>query len=720
MVVANRTRGTSQKNIATKKFYVVFLLLFISTVSTNYLYSQMWTPLGNGTNNSVNAIASYYNEVYVGGKFTLAGTVNANYIARWNGTIWQLVGSGLDAEVTTLITFNNELYAGGYFTRAGTTDVLHIAKWNGLEWLSVGEGLNDVVTSLIVFQNELYACGEFTMSGTSEVSRIARWDGTYWNSVGGGISGGIVSRANAMTVYDSCLIIGGDFTNAGDTPVNNIAKWNGTQWTSLANGVDNYVYALDLFENELVAGGRFTSAGGNLCFFVAKWNGTEWASLGTGVNNVVRSLCTYRGKLFVGGDFLSAGGTTVNYITQWNGTTWNIVGSGTNNIVTALYVSKDELYVGGNFTSAGGLTANNIAKLSSLRKFRTFHADSLLSEKAKKIKVKNGFAIGYPNISTVASNVFFHAGKKGATMLGIQQDSSHLAKLYAWMTFKTSSNLGKFYTERHTMEARPLDSLFKGKKKKEMYGAIKPKRSTHNNIAWEQGVIFNLNLLASKYGVLPTGFDSLIIDSATSIAGSTLKGISLAKVGKYYDSIMTYWKKFGVDNPAAYALLQTFVDSLLRPINEGFYAPLDTSAPDYNIDINEIVLQKNYYAVYLKGVKNAADVGIVREPFPKTAHEFLPASNENHAPQEIALSQNFPNPFNPQTTIRFTLSTTAFVSLKVYDILGREVAVLFNNEVMEEGEHDVDFDAEHLPSGMYLYRLFINNFSETKKFVLLK
>jgi len=714
---ANYALGTSKKNHANEKF---FLLLFLATVCTNQLFSQMWSPLGNGTNNSVNTITSYYNEVYIGGKFTSAGSINANFVARWNGTVWQLVGSGFDAEVTTLTTFNNELYAGGYFTRAGTTDIQHLAKWNGLEWSSVGDGFNDVVTSLLVYESELYACGEFTMSGTTEVSRIAKWDGTQWSSVGGGISGGILTRANTMMAYDSCLIVGGDFTNAGDTPVNNIAQWNGTQWTSLGSGVDNYVYALEMFDSVLIAGGRFTTAGGNLCFFLAQWNGTEWTSLGTGVNNVVRSLSTYRGKLFVGGDFLSAGGTTVNYIAQWNGTTWNTVGSGTNDIVTAFHVAKDELYVGGNFTSAGGLTANNIAKLSSLKKFRTFHADSSLSEKAKKIKVKNGFAIGYPNISTVVSNVFFHAGKKGATLLGIQQDSSHLAKLYAWMTFKTSSNLGKFYTVRHTNEARPLDTLVKGKKKKEMHGAIKPKRSTHNNVAWEQGVIFNLNLLASKYGVLPTGFDSLVIDSAATIAGPTLKGKSLAEVGKYYDSIMTYWKKFGVDNPAAYALLQTFVDSLLRPINEGFFAPLDTSGPDYNINVNEIVLQKNYYAVYLKGVKNAADVGIVREPFPKYANDFFHSIRETTIPQEITVLQNFPNPCNPTTTIRFTLSTTALVTLKVYDVLGREVAVLLNNEAMEEGEHETAFAAEQLPSGMYLYRLSAHNFSETKKFVLLK
>jgi hypothetical protein len=73
-------------------------------------------------------------------------------------------------------------------------------------------------------------------------------------------------------------------------------------------------------------------------------------------------------------------------------------------------------------------------------------------------------------------------------------------------------------------------------------------------------------------------------------------------------------------------------------------------------------------------------------------------------PVTTALLQNYPNPFNPTTKIRFTLSEDSRVTLKVYDMLGREVATLYNNEVIAQGERETDFDAGGLSSGVYIYR----------------
>ncbi|MGB5288001.1 MAG: T9SS type A sorting domain-containing protein, partial [Ignavibacteriaceae bacterium] len=86
---------------------------------------------------------------------------------------------------------------------------------------------------------------------------------------------------------------------------------------------------------------------------------------------------------------------------------------------------------------------------------------------------------------------------------------------------------------------------------------------------------------------------------------------------------------------------------------------------------------------------------------------------------DYRLSQNFPNPFNPTTTIEYSIKSPGDVSLKVYDILGTEVASLVN-EVKEPGNYSVTFDAENLPSGMYVYILSTGNFIDTKKFIILK
>jgi hypothetical protein len=89
------------------------------------------------------------------------------------------------------------------------------------------------------------------------------------------------------------------------------------------------------------------------------------------------------------------------------------------------------------------------------------------------------------------------------------------------------------------------------------------------------------------------------------------------------------------------------------------------------------------------------------------------------APVTFALEQNYPNPFNPATTIKFSLPERADVSLKVYDMLGREVAELING-VTEAGQHEVDFNATDLASGMYVYTIKAGEFTSSKKMMLLK
>jgi len=86
---------------------------------------------------------------------------------------------------------------------------------------------------------------------------------------------------------------------------------------------------------------------------------------------------------------------------------------------------------------------------------------------------------------------------------------------------------------------------------------------------------------------------------------------------------------------------------------------------------------------------------------------------------EYSLSDAYPNPFNPSTNIQYKIGSTGFVTLKVYNILGNEVATLVN-EVKSAGTHKINFDATRLSSGIYFYSLFVNNFNATKKMILLK
>ena len=98
-----------------------------------------------------------------------------------------------------------------------------------------------------------------------------------------------------------------------------------------------------------------------------------------------------------------------------------------------------------------------------------------------------------------------------------------------------------------------------------------------------------------------------------------------------------------------------------------------------------------------------------------TSVEQIPSS----VPKEFRLEQNYPNPFNPTTIIQFGLPQRSNVTLKLYDILGRQVATLVDEE-LEPGVHKVNFDAEDLASGVYFYRIQAEAFVRTKKLMLLR
>ncbi len=104
---------------------------------------------------------------------------------------------------------------------------------------------------------------------------------------------------------------------------------------------------------------------------------------------------------------------------------------------------------------------------------------------------------------------------------------------------------------------------------------------------------------------------------------------------------------------------------------------------------------------------------------------FFPVStttgigNNNGTVSDYSLSQNYPNPFNPVTNIRYSIPTDGNVTFKVYDMLGNEVGT-YVNEVKKAGIYSVTFDGANLASGIYYYKLESNNFSETKKMMLVK
>jgi predicted acyl esterase len=145
---------------------------------------------------------------------------------------------------------------------------------------------------------------------------------------------------------------------------------------------------------------------------------------------------------------------------------------------------------------------------------------------------------------------------------------------------------------------------------------------------------------------------------------------------------------------------------------------LDTSPDDqWFLGTNPFVLptlNNGYHYVYLSS-KSYIDLPVVS----LTSPPFSDSEEGSINPYKYSLSQNYPNPFNPVTTIKYTLAGRNLVTVKIFDILGREVNTLVN-EIKDAGNYDVMFDASHLASGVYFYTIKSGSFTDTKKMLLIK
>src|SRR5207249_1889504 len=115
-----------------------------------------WAPLGSGVLGtdqfSVSALVFMPNgDLIAGGSFVHAGSVSANYIARWNGSAWSALGSGMDFNVYALAVLpNGDLVTGGGFTHAGGVFARGVARWDGSGWTPMGSGLGILVDAMVV------------------------------------------------------------------------------------------------------------------------------------------------------------------------------------------------------------------------------------------------------------------------------------------------------------------------------------------------------------------------------------------------------------------------------------------------------------------------------------------------------------------------------------------------------------------------------------------
>jgi hypothetical protein len=238
-----------------------------------------------------------------------------------------------------------------------------------------------------------------------------------------------------------------------------------------------------------------------------------------------------------------------------------------------------------------------------------------------------------------------------------------------------------------------------------------------NNSLFAEQLALKLNILASDYGMFPTGFGDLIYDASNVDPTDPFNGDSVRKVVRIVDDYLSCKSTVAGADSTRYL-------NVLHNLNLAFRdSVLDT-------------LSWSCSSLRFRGIRTVQEVVFMRGGTTNTpALPFAYVPNSLDEPTSFSLKQNYPNPFNPTTNIQFELPNPGTVTLVVYNILGQEITRLLDRQRVDAGVQEVQFNAQQLPSGVYFYRIVaeiggsdetgatdqgIKTFVSVKKMLLLK
>jgi hypothetical protein len=231
---------------------------------------------------------------------------------------------------------------------------------------------------------------------------------------------------------------------------------------------------------------------------------------------------------------------------------------------------------------------------------------------------------------------------------------------------------------------------------------------------------------------------------ALDFAGNVFLGVSdgqSGKIVKFSPSGVQQWSNLYAPVPGSFTPSSIAIDNVDNAYFEGTRVTLDTNSHDYcTLEFSssgaQVLLKSFKYSP--NSINNPVSIQTDRQgDFIVTGISVNPPAvnysivtvkygeitsvihSSDNIPSGFRLFQNYPNPFNPVTSIKYYVPQESFVTLKIYDIIGNEVATLVNEE-KNPGAYAVSFDAGDRASGIYVYSLRAGSYSETRKMILLK
>ncbi|MBS4028971.1 MAG: tandem-95 repeat protein [Ignavibacteriales bacterium] len=377
---------------------------------------------------------------------------------------------------------------------------------------------------------------------------------------------------------------------------------------------------------------------------------------------------------------------------------------------SANYTGKDSFGIvasDGELTSTQAFISITIFSVYDSTKYRTFTQTEWA---VKSVKLPKKGIRPMPTAGNVLDTVFTKAFPKlkdksnpkfpGGMVLGIMRTDS--VKHYGWIRLiGKGKDAQKFLP--HSAPARGLDNIAGKKFVKELKN---PKVDKFNNILAGELLALKANIAASAFEINPEGIGSLIFKDAAE-PDNILNEKTLSEIVLFVDTTLTYYKQYyGVATTAPE--MYNEITQTLQRINSAFSGPIDTFSVS-PLKLKAVTALGEYSFLYRSSKENIHQHNLSR--FEEKIDDY-------------ALLQNYPNPFNPSTRFRFVIPDVGLVTLKIYNILGKEISTLISNQELESGEHEIGFSANGIPSGVYFYTLNVqsetNSFHQTKKFLLMK
>ncbi|MCK9279967.1 MAG: T9SS type A sorting domain-containing protein [Melioribacteraceae bacterium] len=669
---------------------------------------------------------------------------------------WKQADGPYGGTILSSAIYDNKIFVG---TNGGG---IFSSSDGGKNWVSKNVGLTDfTINTLHVYENNIYA-------GSNNNFYISTNEGVNWESLSTSSIG--PNLCSSILCFDSTIIVGsygGGLFYSSD---------RGTNWNHIKNdfrmqyGGEYAVTSLIKLDSIIFAG---TYGGG---IYILTNDGFNWvkSSLTSGI---VHSLYNWENNIYVGTEDQGV------YYSSDNGTTWLQINSGLEDIaVWSLTVSQNKLFVGtstglysfANENSIWSKTNLNNAWVYSLFDYKDllfagiwrcgiqFSSDSgsswIVSENGLINTTINSFSNNGNYIYSAAYEGVFHSvdgvtnwdllnsGLPNQPIRSIVATDNYLFAGTIDLTnagiFRSSNKGGAWESVNNGIRSTSIYSLFATDSK--VYAGTFNQGvyiSDNNGLNWTQSNVTN----GSIYSF--TLCDSIIFAGGTAVYRSSDKGMNWENMGfnsNYYinsiaiiDSTIfacnsegiyfsningNEWQKKNLWSE--FASVNTIIKvgtSILIGTGTGINLSSDGGIKWDEINTG-LPTSKNINAltVYDSNILAAVDgLGIWYCPISKLPDLVSVQKLENELPNQFVLEQNYPNPFNANTIIKFSIPSTSNVTLKIYNMLGEEVALLVN-EVMSKGSYLREWNASKNSSGVYYYQIVAKDFVSTKKLLLLK